>query len=97
MTGGTIGRLAASLEPQNARGVWVASLGWREWALDGSGLQARCPAATVSTALDVPAPGFETGTGSSRSEQEGRRVRFPLPEPPAQSGAVGGGEDADYA
>jgi len=62
MTGGAVGRVAASRHPQYAEGDWVLhSLGWREWALsDGSGMRRiDAGAAPVSTALGVLGmPGF---------------------------------------
>ena len=41
MTGGAVGRVAASRHPRYAEGDWVLhQLGWREWALsDGSALR----------------------------------------------------------
>jgi NADPH-dependent curcumin reductase CurA len=62
MTGGAVGRVAASRHPSFAEGEWVLhGLGWREWALsDGSGIRKIDPAAApVSTALGVLGmPGF---------------------------------------
>jgi NADPH-dependent curcumin reductase CurA len=67
MTGGAVGRVAASRNPKYAEGVWVLhQLGWREWALsDGSGLRALdASAAPVSTALGVLGmPGFTAWYG----------------------------------
>jgi NADPH-dependent curcumin reductase CurA len=67
MTGGAVGRVAASRNPQYAEGSWVLhQLGWREWALsDGSGLRALdASAAPVSTALGVLGmPGFTAWYG----------------------------------
>jgi NADPH-dependent curcumin reductase CurA len=56
MSGGAVGRVAASRNPALADGEWVVhSLGWREWSLsDGRGLKRVDPAlAPVSTALGV--------------------------------------------
>jgi NADPH-dependent curcumin reductase CurA len=62
MTGGAVGRVAASRHPAYAEGDWVLhGLGWREWALsDGSGMSKIDPgAAPVSTSLGVLGmPGF---------------------------------------
>ena len=62
MTGGAVGRVAASRHPGFGEGDWVLhGLGWREWALsDGSGMRRIDPsAAPVSTALGVLGmPGF---------------------------------------
>jgi NADPH-dependent curcumin reductase CurA len=62
MTGGAVGRVAASQHPRFAKGDWVVhSLGWREWALsDGSGMRAvDTSSAPVSTFLGVLGmPGF---------------------------------------
>jgi NADPH-dependent curcumin reductase CurA len=62
MTGGAVGRVAASRHPSYAEGDWVLhGLGWREWALsDGSGMSKIDPAAApVSTSLGVLGmPGF---------------------------------------
>jgi NADPH-dependent curcumin reductase CurA len=62
MTGGAVGRVAASRHAKLAEGDWVLhGLGWREWALsDGSGVSKIDPSlAPVSTALGVLGmPGF---------------------------------------
>ena len=62
MTGGAVGRVAASRNPAFDEGEWVLHpLGWREWALsDGSGMRKIDPGvAPVSTALGVLGmPGF---------------------------------------
>jgi NADPH-dependent curcumin reductase CurA len=62
MTGGAVGRVAASRHPSYAEGDWVLhGLGWREWALsDGSGMsKIDAAAAPVSTSLGVLGmPGF---------------------------------------
>jgi NADPH:quinone reductase len=62
MTGGAVGRVAASRHPAYEEGDWVLhQLGWREWALsDGSGMRKIDPTgAPVSTALGVLGmPGF---------------------------------------
>jgi len=59
MTGGAVGRVAVSRNPDFAEGEWVLhTLGWREWALsDGSNVWRVDPAiAPVSTALGVLGP-----------------------------------------
>jgi NADPH-dependent curcumin reductase CurA len=56
MTGGAVGRVAASRNSRYAEGDWVLhQLGWREWALsDGAALRRLDPSvAPVSTALGV--------------------------------------------
>ncbi len=56
MTGGAVGRVAASRNPRYAEGDWVLhQLGWREWSLsDGTALRRLDPTgAPVSTALGV--------------------------------------------
>ena len=62
MTGGAVGRVAASRHPKFAEGEWVLhGLGWREWALsDGSGMRKiDASSAPISTALGVLGmPGF---------------------------------------
>ena len=62
MTGGAVGRVAASRHPRFAEGDWVLhQLGWREWALsDGSGMRKFDPGgAPPSLALGVLGmPGF---------------------------------------
>ena len=62
MTGGAVGRVAASRHPRFAQGDWVVhSLGWREWALsDGSGVRVvDTSSAPVSAFLGVLGmPGF---------------------------------------
>ena len=62
MTGGAVGRVAASRHPGFDEGEWVQhGLGWREWALsDGSGVRKVDPTgAPVSTSLGVLGmPGF---------------------------------------
>jgi len=62
MTGGAVGRVAASRHPGFREGDWVLhGLGWREWALsDGSGVRTIDPAgAPISSALGVLGmPGF---------------------------------------
>jgi hypothetical protein len=62
MTGGAVGRVAASRHPRFEEGDWVLhGLGWREWALsDGSGVRKVDPAgAPISTSLGVLGmPGF---------------------------------------
>jgi NADPH-dependent curcumin reductase CurA len=62
MTGGAVGRVAASRHPKFAEGDWVLhQLGWREWALsDGSAMRRIEPnGAPISTALGVLGmPGF---------------------------------------
>ena len=67
MTGGAVGRVAASRHPSVAEGDWVLhQLGWREWALsDGSALRTIDPSlAPVSTALGVLGmPGFTAWYG----------------------------------
>jgi NADPH-dependent curcumin reductase CurA len=67
MTGGAVGRVAASQNPRYAEGDWVQhQLGWREWALsDGSMLRRLDPSvAPVSTALGVLGmPGFTAWYG----------------------------------
>ena len=67
MTGGAVGRVAASRNPRYAEGDWVLhQLGWREWALsDGSALRRLDPTiAPVSTALGVLGmPGFTAWYG----------------------------------
>jgi NADPH-dependent curcumin reductase CurA len=67
MTGGAVGRVAASRHPQFAEGDWVLhQLGWREWALsDGKALRRIDPSiAPVSTALGVLGmPGFTAWYG----------------------------------
>lgn len=67
MTGGAVGRVAASRNPRYAEGEWVLHpLGWREWALsDGTALRRIDPAvAPISTALGVLGmPGFTAWYG----------------------------------
>jgi NADPH-dependent curcumin reductase CurA len=67
MTGGAVGRVAASRHPRFAEGDWVLhQLGWREWALaDASAVRGVDPAmAPVSTALGVLGmPGFTAWYG----------------------------------
>jgi hypothetical protein len=62
MTGGAVGRVAASRHPGFAEGDWVLhGLGWREWALsDGSGMRTIDPSeGPVSLSLGVLGmPGF---------------------------------------
>ena len=62
MTGGAVGRVAASRHPQFEEGDWVLhGLGWREWALsDGSGVRkVDLAGAPISTSLGVLGmPGF---------------------------------------
>jgi NADPH-dependent curcumin reductase CurA len=62
MTGGAVGRVAASRHPRFREGDWVLhSFGWREWALsDGHGVRTIDPAAApVSAFLGVLGmPGF---------------------------------------
>src|SRR5262245_6984074 len=62
MTGGAVGRVAASKNEKLVEGDWVLhQLGWREWALsDGSGVRKIDPSlAPVSTALGILGmPGF---------------------------------------
>jgi len=62
MTGGAVGRVAASRHPRFQEGDWVLhGLGWREWALsDGSGVRTIDPAgAPISSSLGVLGmPGF---------------------------------------
>jgi NADPH-dependent curcumin reductase CurA len=56
MTGGAVGRVAASRNSRYAEGDWVLhQLGWREWALsDGAALRQLDPTtAPISTALGV--------------------------------------------
>ena len=56
MTGGAVGRIAASRNARYEEGEWVVhQLGWREWALsDGAAVRRLDPsAAPVSTALGV--------------------------------------------
>jgi hypothetical protein len=67
MTGGAVGRVAASRNEKYAEGDWVLHyLGWREWALtDGAAVRRLDPdAAPVSTALGVLGmPGFTAWYG----------------------------------
>ncbi len=67
MTGGAVGRVVESRDPQWPEGAWVLhQLGWREWALsDGRGLLPVDPSrAPVSTALGVLGmPGFTAWYG----------------------------------
>jgi hypothetical protein len=67
MTGGAVGRIAASRNSRYAEGDWVLhQLGWREWALsDGSALRRLDPTtAPISTALGVLGmPGFTAWYG----------------------------------
>jgi hypothetical protein len=56
MTGGAVGRVAASRNSRYAEGDWVVhQLGWREWALSDGGLLRRLDptVAPVSTSLGV--------------------------------------------
>ena len=91
MTGGAVGRVAASRNSDWPEGTWVLhSLGWREWALsDGRGLQRIDPGvAPVSTALGVLGmPGFTAWYGLTELGQprEGETVFVS-----AAAGAVGG-------
>jgi NADPH-dependent curcumin reductase CurA len=67
MTGGAVGRVAASRNSRYAEGDWVLhQLGWREWALsDGSALRRLDPTgAPISTSLGVLGmPGFTAWYG----------------------------------
>jgi NADPH-dependent curcumin reductase CurA len=67
MTGGAVGRVAASRNERYAEGDWVLHYqGWREWALtDGAAVRRLDPeAAPVSTALGVLGmPGFTAWYG----------------------------------
>jgi NADPH-dependent curcumin reductase CurA len=67
MTGGAVGRVVDSRNPQWSEGAWVLhNLGWREWALsDGHGLRpVDGTLAPVSTALGVLGmPGFTAWYG----------------------------------
>jgi NADPH-dependent curcumin reductase CurA len=67
MTGGAVGRVAASHDERYAVGDWVLHyMGWREWALtDGAAVRRLDPeAAPVSTALGVLGmPGFTAWYG----------------------------------
>jgi NADPH-dependent curcumin reductase CurA len=67
MTGGAVGRVAASRNPKFSEGDWVLhQLGWREWALsDGKALRHVDPSvAPVSTSLGVLGmPGFTAWYG----------------------------------
>jgi hypothetical protein len=80
MTGGAVGRVAASRHPEYAEGDWVIhGLGWREWALsDGSGVRKVDPeGAPVSLALGVLGmPGFTAyyGLFELGRPQEGETV-----------------------
>jgi NADPH-dependent curcumin reductase CurA len=80
MTGGAVGRVAASRNDRFSEGDWVVhSLGWREWALaDGSGMRRIDPSsAPVSTALGVLGmPGFTAyyGLFELGKPQEGETV-----------------------
>jgi NADPH-dependent curcumin reductase CurA len=80
MTGGAVGRVAASRNTLFAEGDWVLhGLGWREWALsDGSGMRKVEPAgAPISTSLGVLGmPGFTAyyGLFELGQPQEGETV-----------------------
>jgi NADPH-dependent curcumin reductase CurA len=80
MTGGAVGRIAASRNSRYAEGDWVLhQLGWREWALsDGATLRRLDPgAAPVSTSLGVLGmPGFTAWYGifALGRPQEGETV-----------------------
>ncbi|MGH3127718.1 MAG: NADP-dependent oxidoreductase [Gaiellaceae bacterium] len=80
MTGGAVGRVAASRNERYAEGDWVLHyLGWREWALtDAAAVRRLDPqAAPVSTALGVLGmPGFTAWHGMFRlgRPQEGETV-----------------------
>jgi len=80
MTGGAVGRVAASRSSRYAEGDWVLhQLGWREWALsDGAALRRLDPdAAPVSTSLGVLGmPGFTAWYGifALGRPQEGETV-----------------------
>jgi len=80
MTGGAVGRVAASRNSRYAEGDWVLhQLGWREWALsDGAALRRLDPdAAPVSTSLGVLGmPGFTAWYGifALGRPQEGETV-----------------------
>ena len=67
LTGGAVGRVEASRNPEFSEGDWVLhQLGWREWALlDGTGMRIIDPgAAPLSTALGVLGmPGFTAWYG----------------------------------
>ena len=67
MTGGAVGRIAATRNARYAEGDWVLhQLGWREWALsDGATLRRLDPSlAPISTALGVLGmPGFTAWYG----------------------------------
>jgi NADPH-dependent curcumin reductase CurA len=67
MTGGAVGRVAASRNARYSEGDWVLhQLGWREWALsDGAALRRLDPdAAPLSTSLGVLGmPGFTAWYG----------------------------------
>ena len=80
MTGGAVGRVAASRNSRYAEGDWVLhQLGWREWALsDGAALRRLDPnAGPVSTSLGVLGmPGFTAWYGifALGRPQEGETV-----------------------
>ena len=80
MTGGAVGRVAASRNSRYAEGDWVLhQLGWREWALsDGAALRRLDPDdAPVSTSLGVLGmPGFTAWYGifALGRPQEGETV-----------------------
>jgi NADPH-dependent curcumin reductase CurA len=80
LTGGAVGRVAASRHASYAEGDWVVhGLGWREWALsDGSGVRKIDPTrAPVSLALGVLGmPGFTAyyGLFELGRPQEGETV-----------------------
>jgi NADPH-dependent curcumin reductase CurA len=67
MTGGAVGRIAASRNSKYAEGDWVLhQLGWREWALSDGAMLRRVDsgAAPLSTALGVLGmPGFTAWYG----------------------------------
>ena len=80
MTGGAVGRVAASRNSRYAEGDWVLhQLGWREWAVsDGAALRRLDPnAGPVSTSLGVLGmPGFTAWYGifALGRPQEGETV-----------------------
>ena len=94
MTGGAVGRVAASRNADWPEGSWVLhSLGWREWALsDGGGLQPvdrsslPCRPRSACSACRASPPG--TASRSSGSRARARRCSSRRPQAPSAASRV---------